>query len=135
MNAQELGLIKKSHLRNMILNGQRKDLYKLFVEVYGDIVCHGSIISAAEIISVDIGVKVSINTIRKIREKKLIQNQFKRIEGDKSADESTLSRVTKEPEQAENSKEFDKKMEYLKNWKPIEPSELEKEVRVSGLRF
>lgn len=135
MNPQELGKIKKNQLRNMILNGQRKDLHKLIVDVYGEVVYHGSVVAAAEIISDDIGAKVKQNTIRKIREKTSMHNQPKSIEGDKSANELTISRVTKEPDQAENSKEFDKKMEYLKNWKPIEPSESEKEVRVSGLRF
>ncbi len=53
----------------------------------------------------------------------------------KKDNELTLSKVTNQPQQTENSKEYNKKMEYLKNWKPIEPSESEKEVRVSGLRF
>lgn len=146
MNPQELERLKKTKLKNMIINGHRKHLHELFVDIYGEQIYHGSVKSAAELISEDIGVKIRPFTIRGIREKKMIQNKLLEHTGNvnisfgetlltKKDNELTLSKVTNQPEQTENSKEYDKKMEYLKNWKPIEPSESEKEVRVSGLRF
>ncbi len=135
MKSEELEKIKKNQLRNMILNGQRKDLHKLLVDVYGELVYHGSVISASEIISFDIGAKVKENTIRKIREKKLIKNQFSTINGEKGDPSDILKLKTDETALTEKADAYDPKMEYLKNFKPVEPNESDKEVRISGLRF
>lgn len=118
MNPQELERLKKTKLKNMIINGQRKHLHELFVDVYGEQIYHGSVKSAAELISEDIGVKIRPFTIRGIREKKLIHN--KQLEHIGNANNSMVEPPLSKTDSIKEESSINKKLEYLKTFKPID---------------
>jgi hypothetical protein len=118
MNPQELERLKKTKLRNMIINGQRKHLHELFVDIYGEQIYHGSVKSAAELISEDIGVKIRPFTIRGLREKKMIQNQLSEHSGNVNTSFSETPLTNKDSIQKDNS--FNEKLEFLKTFKPLD---------------
>ncbi len=50
MNPQELERLKKTKLKNMIINGHRKHLHELFVDIYGEQIYHGSVKSQSGVL-------------------------------------------------------------------------------------
>lgn len=130
----DLRIVQRNKLKTMIINGLRKDLHELYIALYGDQIYHGSAKAAAASISDDLGITITDRTIKNIRTKHKFIKKVSINHNEESTLNSTQSGIS-EHNSNTTSGVIDKRLEFINQFKPIEPDDQSREVRVSGLKF